>query len=239
MAVGLPTHPSRTPRRRRPLERVSDAEVAQLWELAEKLAGRPLPGVRVTEPQFVERYFHEDLNAEWVDGEVFVMAPANVEHEDLQRWLGTLLTMHVDSNDSGKIFGPETQVRLAKIPSRRNPDLLFIARANLHHLTATSFDGAPDLVMEIVSPDSAARDWRDKYFEYERSGVRDYWLIDPGQRRCEGYSLGRARKYALLRQDDDGRIFSKVLRGLFLRPDWLWQSPRPKLAAVLKQLGVR
>ena len=236
MAVGVATRSPSS--KRRPLKLVSDSEVVQLRALAEKLQGRPLPGVHVTERQFVERYFHEDLNVEWVNGEVFGSPPASFEHIHLNLWLLHLIGDFVVHHDLGEVVGIEFQMRLAKVPSRRNPDVMFVSKANASIIQPTYLDGPADLAMEIVSPDSVARDWRDKYVEYEKSGVREYWLIDPAQQRCEAYSLARKKKYALLKEDD-GRIFSKVLRGLYIRPVWLWQSPRPRLLTILKELGVR
>ena len=217
----------------------TDAQVAELRELAKSLAGRPLPNVHVTEQQFVDRYFHEDLNAEWVAGEVFVTPPANLDHNDLNIWLACLLREFVEHHDVGRVFAVEAQVRLANVPSRRNPDLFFVSTANLGKLRPTFFDGAPDLIVEIVSPDSASRDWREKFLEYEKSGVREYWLIDPASRQFEAYALGRKKKYARLPEDENGHIASKVLRGFSLKPAWLWQSPRAKIGALLKELGLR
>lgn len=227
------------PARPSPSKRITEREAAALQEEAIFLQGRPLPGVHISEAEFEARFLHEDLNAEWVDGEVFLTAPANTAHDDLQRWLGTLLTMYVDHHSAGKILGPETQIRLAKIPSRRNPDLLFVSKANLGRIHKTYFDGAPDLVIELVSPDSESRDWREKFFEYQASGVREYWLIDPASSTFEAYTLGRGKRFQRLATDKDGRIHSKVLRGFHVQPAWLWQSARPKLLAILKELGVR
>lgn len=49
--------------------------------------------------------------------------------------------------------------------------------------------------MEIVSPDSVARDWREKYFEYQRAGVREYWVLDPLVPTIEAYTLGKSGDY--------------------------------------------
>jgi len=103
---------------------LSPEQISKLQKLAETLQGRPLPNVRVSEAQFVEKYFHPHLNVEWVDGEV------------------------------------------AEQKQRRNPDVLFISKSRLADLHSTYFDGAPDLAMEIVSPDGVLRDLRDKFLAY-------------------------------------------------------------------------
>ena len=59
------------------------------------------------------------------------------------------------------------------------PDLIFVSRAREHIITEAKIQGAPDLVVEILSPSTASRDWRDKLDLYERHGVAEYWLVDP------------------------------------------------------------
>lgn len=209
--------------------------VATLQEQAKKLNGRPLPGVRMTEAQF-EKWRDEDVRAEWIDGKVIMMAPANIEHVDLNFWLAAVVRIFVEQHQMGRTFGIETSVRLPKL--RRNPDLLYVSKSRLKIIKSTYIDGSPDLIMEIVSPDSEARDWRDKYENYQSAGVREYWIIDPSSKRVEAYTLGRTRKYKQIEEKDD-KIFSKVLHGFYIRPEWLWKSPLPKVASVLKELRVR
>ena len=126
---------------------------------------------RMTEEEFVA-WCDEDIKAEWVGGEVIMHAPANVRHVDLAGFLNFILRGFVTSRNFGAVYGPELQVRLGSLRRRRVPDLLFVSTERLHIITATEVEGAPDLVIEIVSPDSPARDWRDKYLEYEAASVR-------------------------------------------------------------------
>jgi len=213
--------------------------LSDLWELAEELQGRPLPGVRVTEKGFFAEYGDEDINAEWVNGEVIVMAPVSMEHADLNFWLMRLIAEFVEFHDLGRVFGPEYPARFSSIRVMRCPDVMFVSNSRASQLHPTYLDGAPDLAVEIVSPDSEARDWRDKYDNYQTVGVREYWVVDPLSKRIDAYSLGRSKRYSLIQPDNEGRIHSKVLKGLFVQPKWLWQSPLPKLAGVLKELKLR
>ena len=59
------------------------------------------------------------------------------------------------------------------------PDLVFVSNEREHIITDANIQGAPDLVVEILSPSSASRDWRDKLDLYARHGVAEYWLADP------------------------------------------------------------
>jgi Uma2 family endonuclease len=65
------------------------------------------------------------------------------------------------------------------------PDLLFIARERESIIGPARVEGAPDLVVEILSPGTAYDDLRRKYRIYERSGVREYWIVDPMAKRVE------------------------------------------------------
>ena len=150
-------------------------------------------------------------------------------------FLITLMRMFVEHHDSGRVLGPEFQVRLGARRRRRVPDVLFVARARLEILRPNHLEGAPDLAMEIVSPDSVARDWREKYLDYQAAGVREYWVIDPLSRNVEAYSLAEGAYRRI--EEADGRIASLVLPGFYLKPAWLWQEPLPKVRDVLQELG--
>jgi len=201
-------------------------------------AGLPIkpPRLRMTEEEFVA-WCDEDTKAEWVDGEVIVHSPANLKHVDLAGFLNFILRGFVTSHDLGVVYGPELQVRFASLRRRRVPDLLFVSTERMNILKATEVDGAPDLIIEIVSPDSPARDWRDKYLEYEAVGVGEYWVVDPMSQRVESYALGADGRYSLI-EEKDGLVPSTVLTGFFLKPAWLWQEPLPNPLDVLKELGV-
>jgi len=220
-----------------PTKPQSEDDLNDLRDLAHQLDGQPMPGVRMSEAQF-EKWSDGDIRAEWIDGEVILLSPANIPHVDLNLWLAGLIREVVDAEECGRVLGVETQVRLQAVKQRRNPDVVFVSHLRQQIIKQTYIDGPPDLVMEIVSPDSVVRDWREKFNAYEKSGVREYWVIDPVNKRVEVYTLGKNGKYTLLKESD-GRITSKVIRKLSIRPNWLWESPLPKIAKVLKEIGVR
>jgi len=210
---------------------IRDAEAAQ--------AAVP-PSGRMTEEEFLA-WCDEETRAEWVDGDVIMMSPANFEHIDLQNWLIGVLRLYVEKHDLGTLVGPEFQTRLPERPSRRVPDLLFVAKARGQLIERTQLSGAPDLCIEIVSPDSEARDWREKYLEYEAAGVKEYWVIDPASKHVEVYVLGEQEdgqaKYRRV-PEQQGAIVSTVLTGLRLPTGWLWPETRPKMLEAIQKLGL-
>ncbi|MFI5380017.1 MAG: Uma2 family endonuclease [Tepidisphaerales bacterium] len=206
------------------------AEFENLW-------GQPHPGRRLSEPEF-DRWIGEKTRAEWIDGEIEMMAPASFEHDDLSGWLRAILRYHVEQHDLGVVLGPEILVRLAKVRQKRLPDVLFIAKDRLDIIHDNVIEGPPDLIVEIVSPESADRDWLRKYASYGQAGVREYWIIDPACEVVEAHSLSPTRGYRPL-PEKLGAIHSRAIRGFFLKPEWLFASPRPKLFAILRELGDR
>ena len=201
----------------------------------------PTPPVTATPPRMTYEEFLEwgdGIRAEWVDGEVIVMSPASNPHQSLMAFLGALLLHFVEAKQLGRIFLPPFQMKLSTRPSGREPDLLFIAKGKLSNLKQNYLDGPADLVVEIVSPDSQARDRGDKFYEYEEAGILEYWILDQTRKRAEFYHLGDDGTFKLIDSDENGVYRSRTLDGLGLKVDWLWQEPLPTLMSVLKEWGL-
>jgi Uma2 family endonuclease len=124
-----------------------------------------------------------------------------------------------------------------KLEHGREPDLLFVANEHLDRLQETYLDGPADLVVEIVSPESAGRDRGEKFYEYERGGILEYWLLDPQVRRAEFYQLNTEGQYQQMSPDAEDRYHSAVLSGFWLRVEWLWQEPLPHPLRVLGEIA--
>jgi Uma2 family endonuclease len=193
---------------------------------------------RMTEQQFVAwAEKQEDLRAEWVDGEVIIMSPASVEHEQLLIWLFNILHPFVEHHDLGVILGSQVTVRLASQKRRRIPDLMFVSKSRQDLIKQAHVEGPPDLIIEVVSPDSQTRDRRKKYREYEKGGVGEYWILDPLSQRMEAYTLEDGAFVEL--EPKKGVIHSVLLDGFYLRSAWLWRRPLPKVLTIQKELGIR
>jgi len=176
----------------------------------------------------------EDTLAEWVDGEIIMTSPASNLHQDHARFLTAVLSVFVEVHALGVIRPAPFQMKLAQ---GREPDLLFVAAEHLPRLRETYLDGPADLVIEIVSPESRARDRGAKFYEYESGGVSEYWLLDPQRNWAEFYHL-EAGRYRLVFAHEEGQFRSTVLPGFWLRVEWLWQQPLPPVLDVLRELGL-
>ena len=112
------------------------------------------------------------------------MAPApNTYHQAVQAKIGSRLNNFVEEHGLGHFFFAPTDVVLSETDVVQ-PDLLFVSNERAHVRTPANIRGAPDLVVEILSPSTASRDWRDKLDLYAEHGVKEYWLVDPDAQRA-------------------------------------------------------
>lgn len=168
----------------------------------------------------------EDTFSEWVNGEVIEFMPAKKVHQTVLGFLHQLLGLFVDMFRLGELHVAPFEMRLRRLRSSREPDILFVTQANLDRLTPERLEGPADLVIEIVSDDSVQRDRRDKYMEYAAAGVQEYWIIDPRPQklRADFFILNEQGQYELFATEDDEKVSSHILTGFWLRPAWLWQA---------------
>ncbi|MBI4661184.1 MAG: Uma2 family endonuclease [Verrucomicrobia bacterium] len=98
-------------------------------------------------------------------------------------------------------------------------------------------DGPADLAVEIISPGSRGLDRGEKHFEYELSGVPEYWIVDPQRGETEFYLRDKDGIYRLQVVGSEGIYRSRALPGLWIKVDWLWQRPLPPILTILKEWG--
>ena len=177
-----------------------------------------------------------EVKSEWVDGEVIVVMSTTIRHADVSGFLYKLLSLYAEFLNLGRVFAETVEMRLAD--RSRVPDLLFIRRDHLHRLTDQRLVGPADLVVEVVSDDSVARDREEKAREYAAAGVPEYWVLDArlGQERADVYRLIDGR-YQAAPLDAEGRYHSAALPGFWLHPDWLRQDPLPNAALLLATIA--
>ena len=183
--------------------------------------------------EFLE-WADEDTSAEWVNGEVVMNSPVNARNEDIEAFLVDLMKAYATVHSLGKVLSSRFQMKLPA--SGREPDLLFIEAQHLDRLKDTYLEGPADLVVEIISPESAGRDRGDKFYEYRAAGIPEYWLIDPQLEQAEFYQLDAQGRYQLVPSDAHGIYRSRVLPGFWLRVDWLWQDPLPDAVQTLLRI---
>ncbi len=188
----------------------------------------------ITRKMSVEEFLQwldEDTWAEWKGGEVIVLSPASRSHQRLVHFLADLLDEWAERTDGGtvlfapfplKLHLPDGNIRV------REPDILFVSQQNAARLQETFAESPIDLVIEVTSAESRARDRSEKFAEYEAAGIGEYWIVDPDNQLAEFYQLQAEGRFALALPDAEGIYESSRLPGFRLRVDWLWRTPRPR-----------
>jgi Uma2 family endonuclease len=186
----------------------------------------------VSADEYMAQYaetFHE-----WVEGMVIKMAPASVRHTHLTQYFIQLLGDYFAHNPIGQIFSAPFVMRLDAVSRFREPDIQIILNENSGQLTDTAMIGPTDICVEIVSPESVARDYGDKFVEYEKAGIREYWIVDPIRQRCQFNRLEAGSLYAAISPDENGDYQTPLLPKLVLHVPTLWQEPLPDALAIMQ-----
>lgn len=203
-----------------------------MLEVLEKPTLKPTPIVTgISFEEYLVKY--DGQHAEWIGGEVVTYMSASDRHQDLVGFFESTLRVFVEENDLGVIRTGPMSMRLED--RGREPDVFFVSKNNLKHLKPNYLDGAADLIIEVISPESRGRDRGDKFYEYEAAGVKEYWLIDYERKQAEFYLLGENGIYQVVQPDKNQVYHSEVLKNLKLNVNWLWQKKLPSLLQILKE----
>jgi Uma2 family endonuclease len=160
-------------------------------------------------------------------------SPENTDHNLVVLWLGGILNLVVGRKRLGRVTINKVAYRLSE-RTAPEPDLAFVRADRLDLVRRGYVDGAPDLAVEFVSPESVERDYEDKRRLYEEAGVQEYWIID----------LDESRATFLVRRGDrfveaplKGSVFhSSVVPGFVLDTTWLWQNPLPDMLLIVQEI---
>jgi Uma2 family endonuclease len=198
---------------------------------------KPLPTAPISFEEFLD-WCDGETRAEWVNGRVVLMSPwESVPHGRIVKFLGTVLSLYVEKHNLGEVFASSFMMKMNAIPSGRLPDVLFMTREQVEQrLRHAYLEDPATLAVEVVSPESVERDEDEKFREYAKAGVREFWLINPMRRAAAFFELKRGRYHRL--PVEDGVVRSRVVEGFHLRVEWLWQTPAVRTADVLRELDV-
>ena len=147
-----------------------------------------------------------------IDGEL-VMSPAPTFLHQLVVWrLGTDLFNFVEKHHLGLVVGAPVDVYFSDTETYQ-PDLIFISKERLHIVAEQKVMGAPDLVVEVLSPATGYYDLTKKRRIYESSGVKEYWIVDPTEKTVEVFTNVENTFEAVEKASQQASVQSRLLDG--------------------------
>ncbi|MFN8557312.1 MAG: Uma2 family endonuclease [Dehalococcoidia bacterium] len=150
---------------------------------------------------------------EIVDGVLYMSPAPNIVHQRTVKRIAITLTPIVEDAGFGEVFVAPVDTELAPRVVFQ-PDIIVVLKDRSRVVTATRIVGAPDLVIEVLSPGTRTYDLRTKLDAYARAGIPEYWLADPYSRSIEVLALtdGAYRSVGIF--EGDAALTSLVLPDL-------------------------
>jgi len=152
---------------------------------------------------------------ELLSGELVRMNPAGGEHGRVVARLTVAIGTHVSTHGLGITYGAETGFVLARQPDTvRAPDVAFVAAGRAPTVHRSGFlEGAPDLAVEVLSPDDRPRYIREKVAEWLRAGASAVWVVDPRGRTVTVHDV---QQEPTLLREPDRLLGGEILPGLVM-----------------------
>ncbi|QWK13523.1 MAG: Uma2 family endonuclease [Aquificota bacterium] len=145
-----------------------------------------------------------------IEGEL-VMSPApGYEHQETEKRFFIKLYELVEKTKKGKVFIAPFDVYLDQ-ENAYQPDIVVLLEGSKAKISQKGIEGAPDIVVEILSPSTAYYDLTEKKEVYERSGVKEYWIVDPKRKTFEVYANSQEGFKLISKAKEKGSVKSELL----------------------------
>lgn len=151
-----------------------------------ELSGEIMTKTDVTVKFTYQDYLHmpEDRRYELVEGEFFMVPSPNESHQRISAEIEYLLQSYVKKHKTGFVYDAPFDVVLSD-EDVVQPDIIYVSKERRNIITHNNIQGAPDLVVEILSPKISYRDREIKRKLYGKYGVKEYWIVDPIKQTIE------------------------------------------------------
>ncbi len=134
-------------------------------------------------------------------------------HQSIVSNLLFLFRLFLRDHSIARAVPAPVDVVLPGIASPVQPDLVVVASDRIERIVEERVEGAPDLLVEVLSPSNWLSDRREKYAAYAQAGVREYWIVDPAEETVEVFVLRRDSYGLLGKYGPEERVRSQVLAG--------------------------
>ncbi|GHV91508.1 hypothetical protein AGMMS50268_20110 [Spirochaetia bacterium] len=170
----------------------------------------------------------DTIRAEIIDGELYMMATPSTEHQRISREIFTPISVFLKGKPC-EVFPAPFGVRLfPKADLSDNtlvePDIVVVCDPS--KLDDRGCNGAPDLVVEILSPSNRFRDKLIKFNKYREAGVREYWVVDPVEQFVDVHILDAGR-YIITMYGPEDEVPISVLPGCLINLRDVFSADRP------------
>ncbi|MBI4865853.1 MAG: Uma2 family endonuclease [Candidatus Wallbacteria bacterium] len=163
---------------------------------------------------------------ELIEGRLLEVPAPLTEHQRGGGNLSFAFRTYVRQHRLGEVFEAPIDVILDAHDTVQ-PDLVFVAREHSDRISRRGIEGAPDLVVEILSESTASRDCIEKRALYERTGVPEYWIVDPAARSITVLVLDAAGRYGIhSKAAADEAVRSRAFPEIEVVPGPLFDAPR-------------
>ena len=160
----------------------------------------------------VYRMLPEGTRAEIINGTLYMSPAPFLDHQRIIIELSSSLHDFVKEGSLGEVFTSPVDVYLNQ-QNAYQPDIIFVASENSSILKEDGIYGAPDLIIEVLSPGTSKSDLTKKKPVYEKVGVKEYWVVDPKTKLAIGFRLIK-NKYEEFRRET-GKLNSGLLHHTF------------------------
>lgn len=156
----------------------------------------------------------DEKRYEIIEGVLYVANAPSFQHQYTVHQLDRQIGNFVSDQRVGYVIPAPFEVHLSALSRPVQPDITFIKTERINAQSRQIFAGAPDLIIEVLSPESIRRDRVIKFTAYEAAGVAEYWIVNPHARTVEVYIPARG-EYATLGEFKDAEMIqSQVLAGI-------------------------
>jgi len=175
--------------------------------------------------QAKENYTYEDYSKlpegapyQLIGGNLVMTPSPTPYHQEISRKLEFKLLNFVEKNGLGHVYDAPLDVYFSDNEVYQ-PDIIFISKTRERIIGSKIIKGAPDIVIEILSPATAYYDLRKKFSVYEHSGVGEYWIVDPDLKKVEIYWNDNQKFKIFSEAETKGTVSSKIINGFIISPD--------------------
>jgi len=157
-----------------------------------------------------------------IQGDLYMAPAPNRFHQEISRNLQFELHSYLKRNPIGKLFDAPFDVYLDEI-NIYQPDIIIVLNERLGILTEQGAEGAPELVVEILSPKTRRLDLENKKQEYARAGVKELWIIDPEPRSLMIHQLTSDGAEKIREIDEGNTLSTDLLPGFNLPVETIFE----------------